>query len=406
MIRSYHLFHLYTGKRVHLGVCGSIAAYKTLDLLRHLGKAGIDLGVTLTRAGQTFVPALNYQALGADPVFAPDNINAEDTFAHLTPGKTSDCMLVAPATANTLAQIAQGLAADLLSCQILSFPGPILIAPAMNPVMWEANATRHNWEVLKRRGFIPVTPGSGNTACGDRGQGRLAEGHIIFLNVLRSLSPQDLSGRKILITCGPTKEKFDAVRLWTNPSTGKMGFALATSAWLRGAQVWVVHGTETFPELPPDIKCIPAREAQTMHDAAIDLWPDMDIGCFAAAVADYTPSNPLCHKSKKAGQNELTIKFSRTPDILAKAGKNKKNGQLLIGFAAETDDLKAACRAKLKQKNLDLIAGNLIGKMDSGFASDKNTVTLLDRRDRIESWPPLDKTEVAWRIWDWLLDLK
>ncbi|MFP4657562.1 MAG: bifunctional phosphopantothenoylcysteine decarboxylase/phosphopantothenate--cysteine ligase CoaBC [Desulfonatronovibrionaceae bacterium] len=406
MLRSYHLFRQYLGKRVHVGVCGSIAAYKILDLVRALHKAGPDIGVTLTRSGAEFIPALNFRALGADPVYVPAGVDREDTFAHLAPGKTADCLLIAPATANTLARLAGGFADELLSCQVLAFSGPVILAPAMNPAMWNAPAVQENRTRLEKRGYVCIPPGNGDTACGDSGQGRLAEDHVIFSSTLRSLTNQDLLGLKVLVTCGPTREGFDPVRYWSNPSSGKMGFALAMAAWLRGAKVHLVHGPAIDPGMPSDMQCLPVTTATEMNEAVQDLWPEMDAGCFAAAVADFAPESAGDKKFKKGNRSGLTVHFTPTPDILARAGKNKQASQRLIGFAAETEGLEQSCAEKLEAKNLDIVVGNLVQRSDSGFAADNNRVTVLDRRGRKESWPSLAKTEVAWRIWDWLRDLE
>ncbi len=403
----YHQFRMYLGKRVHLGITGSIAAYKILDLMRGLQECGTDTGATLTPAGEEFIPSLGLRALGADPLYTGKGREyAEDTFAHLEPGKSAQSLLIAPVTANTLAKIAAGFADDLLSAQVLSFPGPVLLAPAMNPAMWQAKATRENWSILGKRGFIRIPPDTGGTACGDQGQGRLAKNHLLLLYTLKTLTSQDLSGKSVLITCGPTRERYDPVRYWTNPSSGKMGLALAVSAWLRGAYVDVVHGPITPPELPPEIKTTAVVSARDMHEAVQDMWPEMDIGCFAAAVADFRPAEEIGDKAKKGSREEIHLSFLRNPDTLAQAGKNKKHGQILAGFAAESSDLDSACSQKLKNKNLDMIVGNYINTPDSGFTSDQNAVTVLDFRGRKETWPPLDKTEVAWRIWDWVGDLR
>lgn len=406
MIKPYHLFNTYLGKRVHVGICGSIAAYRMPDMIRTLNRTGADAGVTLTRAGAGFIPALNFHALGADPVYVSGEIDEEETFAHLAPGKTAHSMLIAPATANTLARIAGGFADDLLSCQVLAFPGPVILAPAMNPTMWRAPAVQENWDKLKKRGLVCIEPGSGGTACGDSGQGRLAEDFLIFVHVLKTLTEQDMSGQKVLLTCGPTREAFDPVRFWSNPSSGKMGFALALAAWLRGARIHVIHGPVNEPRLPPDIERVPVQSASEMHAAVADIWPEADIGCFAAAVADFSPDSPRGHKTKKNDHSGLSVHFSRTPDILARAGKDKKEGQKLIGFAAETENLEAACVKKLAAKNLDIIIGNSVRGPGNAFDSDHNTVLVLDREGRKEAWPPLEKTEVAWRIWDWLRDIQ
>jgi phosphopantothenoylcysteine decarboxylase/phosphopantothenate--cysteine ligase len=403
MKNSFPLFTHYYGKRAHLGICGSIAAYKILDLLRLLLKSNLDVGVTLTKSGSEFIPALNFQALGADPVFTQDDL-LQSTFAHLAPGQTAHTLLIAPATANILAKAAHGIADDLLSTQIVSFPGPIIFAPAMNPKMWHSPATKENWQKLKSRGYICIEPGEGHVACGDTGQGRLPSIENIYFPALKAITPQDLINKKILITCGPTREYFDQVRFWSNPSTGKMGLALSLAAWLRGAEVHLVHGPINVLPLP-GLNLYPAHSAKEMYAVCMDLWPNMDMGCFTAAVADFSPESCPVPKFKKSDTRQLKITFTKTKDILATIGNLKTKAQKLIGFAAEAESLHHNCLQKLKKKNLDLIIGNLITDEDSAFASDQNRVYVLDRTNRQESWPLLPKTEVAWRIWDWILTL-
>lgn len=405
-MQAHYTFAGFMGKRVHLGVTGSIAAYKTLDLLRSLQEADCIVSATLTESCAKFIAPLSFEALGASPVYtgmfdgAPDS---DTTFGHLEPGQAADVMVIAPASANTMAKLACGLADDMLSCQALAFPGPKLVAPAMNPRMWEASATQRNWAMLDELGFIRIPPASGHVACGDTGSGRLASLEDIFIATLKALSPQDLAGKKVLVTLGPTREPWDAVRFWSNPSSGTMGACMAMAAYLRGAEVTVVAGP-TDLTFPHDVNVVSIKTAQQMFEACMDDWPSMDMACLTAAVADYRPVPFGEQKFKKqvsAGAG-ITVEFETNPDILKTLGKNKKDGQRLIGFAAETDNIREEAVRKLESKNLDLIAANDISKAGSGFGVPTNQMVVFDRTGRAETWPQLAKTEVAWRLWDHL----
>lgn len=394
-------FKALAGLRIHLGVCGSVAAFKALELCRMFQACDLACGATLTDSAHRFVTDLNFTALGCDPVctgmFAPES----DIYAHLYPGQAADAFVIAPATAATLAKLAHGMADDMLSCQCLAFSKPLILAPAMNTRMWENPATQQNLAILRDRGHIIVEPGSGSLACGDEGQGRLADLQSLFLYTLRSLAPQDLAGKRIMITLGPTREQWDAVRFWSNPSSGRMGAALAISAWLRGADVHAIKGPIGF-ELPFFLHSTRVKSAAEMHQACDELWPDMDMGCFTAAVADFAPEPFGKEKfKKKTSQQGLDIHFTPTQDILADMSSKRKPGQLLIGFAAETQDLVENASAKLKKKNLDMVVANPVNEQSSGFGFTTNRVTIIDRHERKEQWDLLPKTEVAWRIWDW-----
>ncbi|BDQ34267.1 bifunctional phosphopantothenoylcysteine decarboxylase/phosphopantothenate--cysteine ligase CoaBC [Pseudodesulfovibrio portus] len=406
-MQAHYAFAGFMGKRVHLGVTGSIAAYKALDLLRLLQEADCIVSATLTSSCAEFVTPLSFEALGASPVYTSmfDGPPGSDTaFGHLEPGQTADAMVIVPASANTIAKLAFGLADDMLSCQALAFPGPKLVAPAMNPRMWEAPATQRNWAMLEDLGYIRIPPASGSVACGDIGSGRLAPMEEILTATLKALSPQDLAGKKVLITLGPTREPWDAVRFWSNPSSGTMGACMAMAAHLRGAEVTVVSGPTNLT-FPAGISQVSVQTARQMFDACTDLWPTMDMGCLTAAVADYRPvpfGDTKFKKQTSAGAG-ITVEFETNPDILKKLGEDKKDGQKLIGFAAETDNLKEEAVRKLEAKNLDLIAANDIGKPGSGFGVPTNQMVVLDKSGRVETWPQLAKTEVAWRLWDHLL---
>lgn len=407
-MQPYLEFRTFVGKRVHLGISGSIAAYKALEMTRLLQKTGLALGATLTGSAGKFVTPLSMEALGAYPVYSRmfndfGNDGPAHPFGHLEPGQDAHCLAVVPATANILAKMACGMADDILSSQILAFDGPLVVAPAMNPKMWNATATRENWAKLRERGLECVEPGSGTMACGDEGRGRLAELPEIYCRILRAISPKDLEGRKVLVTLGPTREHFDAVRFWSNPSSGTMGAAVAVSAWMRGADVQVVRGPCSV-YLPEGIHTVDVRTADEMFQAANDIWPESDTACLTAAVADFRPVSIGDHKLKKSTVRDgrLRVDFESNRDILKSLGTAKKPGQFLIGFAAETDDLHDNMQRKLSAKNLDLIVGNRINRPDSGFGTPTNSVSVLDAEGRLESWPSLPKTEVAWRIWDFV----
>lgn len=398
-------FSCYHGRRVHLGVTGSVAAYKALPLLRALLDTGLRVGATLTRSASRFITPLSFQALGADPVYGEMFSSSEQTFDHLAPAHEAACLLIAPATANFMAKMAHGLADDMLSCQTLAFPGPVVLAPAMNPMLWEAKATRENLRILVSRGVDLVEPGCGDMACGDSGSGRLADERAIFSKALRAVTPQDMKDRTVLIAFGPTHEYFDAARFWSNPSTGLMGACLAMSAWLRGARVRVVQGPCDV-WLPAFMEIARVRSARQMHDACLAMWPGVDAGCMVAAVADFSPVpfEDAGRKFKKdvSGATAPDIRFVPNPDILSDLGRMKSPHQRLIGFCAETQDLVANAEDKLRRKNCDLMVANPIGGPDAGFGSLTNEVTVVDAAGRVEQWPSLAKTEVAWRIWDWL----
>lgn len=405
-------FPCFLGRRAHLGVTGSVAAYKSLDLLRLLVDAQVNVSVTLTASAQRFVGAESFRALGAGAVYTNmfNEVLPADPFGHLSPARNAEVLCIAPATANTLAKLAHGLADDMLSAQALAFRGPLILAPAMNPAMWAAPATRANWTLLRERGAVGVGPSSGVVACGDSGEGRLAPVELIFAEVLRALSPKDLAGRTVLVTLGPTREPWDAVRYLSNPSSGLMGACLALAAWMRGACVRVVAGPTSFA-FPPDVQVTRVTTANEMFDAAAALWPAADIGCCTAAVCDFRPAPPKSTapgrklKKRDLPDGPLTMALEANPDILRSLGQCKKAGQTLIGFAAETHDLLEQARLKLAEKRLDILVANRVGVPGSGFDSHTNTVTVLDNKGRCEQWPELPKTEVAWRVWDLLRHL-
>jgi phosphopantothenoylcysteine decarboxylase/phosphopantothenate--cysteine ligase len=273
----------------------------------------------------------------------------------------------------------------------------------MNPIMWAHPATRHNVAILRERGIIFVPPDSGPVACGDNGEGKLASRKEIVLAAAKALLAQDMAGKKVLVTLGPTREPWDGVRVWTNSSSGRMGAALILAAYLRGAEVYALAGPGVSA-LPEKVQRFDVNGARQMFEAAVGLWPRMDFGIFSAAVADFSPVPWGPGKFKKsAAADDISIRFTRNPDILATLALDARPGQKILGFAAETDDLKQNARAKLRAKGMHLTAGNLIGLPGSGFISENNTMFVCDCQGREENWPTMPKTDIAWRLLDWLL---
>ncbi len=401
----------FANSRLHLGVCGSVACCKAPELLRAWRALGIHVSVTLTSGAQRFVTPLLFESLGAAPVYADMFAPGQEVFAHLEPGQHAQALVLAPASADALSRLAAGAASDLLSAQALAFDGPLILAPAMNPRMWAHPATRANTALLRERGARLVAPACGGTACGDQGEGRLAELPEIFLAVLQALAPQDMAGKKVLVTLGPTREAWDGVRFWSNPSSGLMGAALAICAWLRGAEVTAVCGPGGAALLPQGVHRCEVCGARDMFEAARDLWPGMNMGMFAAAVADFSPIPLGARKFKKSEAPEgFSIAFTPNPDILqtlAAARRNGPDAQKILGFAAEcapsTEALLPLARAKLARKKADLLAANQINAPACGFCSPTNSMAVVDAHGREEIWPSQSKADVAWELCSWLL---
>ena len=403
---SHLAFSAPQGARLHLGVCGSAAAFRALDLLRRWRDCGVAVSAALTPAARRFVTPLSFEALGASPVYG-DMFDAQTgPFAHLEAGRLAQAMVIAPVTANTLARLAHGFADDMPSCQALAHQGPLVLAPAMNPRMWSHPAVQASVALLMERGAYFVMPESGRVACGDEGQGRLADLREIHLAGLKTLYPQDMAGIRALITLGPTREQWDAARFWSNPSSGLMGASLAVAAWLRGAEVDAVCGPGC-PWLPAGIRRHEVIGAGQMFDVAQALWPAAHCGIFAAAVADFSPEPYGPEKFKKAEATEgFSLKFTPNRDILKTLAARRRPDQKLVGFAAETDaDLGTAVRRKLRAKGVDLMVGNRIGQAGTGFESPTNAAHAVDATGREEQWPLMPKTEIAWRVCSWLLRL-
>jgi len=362
--------------KIALGVTGCIAAYKAIEVMRGLQKAGASVQVIVTHSAAEFVSPLTFESLSGQNVitdmFQPGQ-NRE--INHISLAQSIQLLAVAPATANILGKFANGLADDFLSTLYLSTPAPVVIAPAMNVEMWHHPAVRANVEILKARGHHFVDPESGQLACGMEGEGRLAAVETIVERILDVLRPDtSLGGLKVLVTAGPTIEDIDPVRFLSNRSSGKMGYAVASAALQRGAEVFLVSGPTSL-KAPSGAHLIQVRSSAQMRDAVLKLFPDMDIVVKAAAVADYRPYEPAGQKIKKSS-DAMTLQLTRTDDILELLGKEKKK-QVLVGFAAETERLLESARGKLERKNLDLLVANDVSR--GVFGSDSATVHILSR---------------------------
>jgi phosphopantothenoylcysteine decarboxylase/phosphopantothenate--cysteine ligase len=387
-------------RHVLLAVGGGIAAYKAAEVTRLLVRAGARVDVALTQAAQRFVTALTFQALSQRPVAT--NLldpSEEQQIGHIGLADRAELILVAPATADLCARVRMGLADDVVTATLLAARSPILLAPSMNVHMWNHAATRENIAVLQQRGYHQVGPGSGEMACGHVGDGRLAEPWEIVLAAARLLARQDLRGRKVLVTAGPTREHIDPVRFISNPSSGRMGYAIATAAALRGAKVTLVSGPVSLAP-PHDVQLVPVTSAAEMAAAVEGAAGEMDVIFMTAAVSDYQPRQTHTQKVKKSDGPE-SIVFDRTPDVLATLGQRfagKAGRPFLVGFAAETERIIENAREKLVRKGCDLVVANFVGQ-GGAFGSVENEVTFVTATGE----RPLErasKDTIAWRLLD------
>ncbi len=363
-----------TNKHVLLAVCGGIAAYKSAQLIRLLRQQNFDVRVIMTAAGKQFISPLTLQALSGNPVHSELlNSEEENAMSHINLARWADMMIVAPATANSIAKFCHGLADDLVSTLYLAAECPIYIAPAMNQAMWHKAVTQENITRLNRRGVKIIGPNDGSQACGETGLGRMAEAEQIVQAVL-SNTEQSLAGKKLLVSAGPTREPLDPVRYITNRSSGKMGYALAQAAQAAGAEVTLVSGPVHLTA-PAAITTVFVETAAQMHKAVLSRAPHYDIYIGAAAVADYSPARVQQEKIKKQAEHS-TIKLNKTQDILANVAQLDPR-PFTVGFAAETHDLENYAKGKLKQKNLDMIAANWVGREQGGFDSDENALLVF-----------------------------
>jgi len=392
------------GKRILLGVSGSIAAYKAVELLRRLQEQGADVRVVLTRNAERFVTSLTFETLSGNPVPGAEFQEREQAgIGHIDLTGGLDLAVIAPATANVIGKVASGIADDTLTTALTAVECPVIMAPAMNDRMYRNAVVRKNIALLRAQGIRFVEPGTGELACGTVGQGRLADVDLILREIAAALPPGDLAGMKIVVTAGPTRERIDAVRFISNPSTGRMGFALAAAAYGRGADVVLISGpTEVIPPRGPVL--IRVTSAAEMLQAVLEHRTRADVLIMAAAVSDFKPARSSERKIKKQ-EAATMLELARTEDILATVGR-LPGRPLLVGFAAETDDLLDNARKKMKEKDIDLIVANDLSKQGAGFAVDTNSVTLIERSGGMTEIPLMPKAEIAARIMDKIVELK
>lgn len=392
------------GKTITVGVTGGIAAYKVAELVSSLVKAGADIHVAMTPSACEFITPLTFEVLTGNPVHRElFRTDSEGGVLHIDLAQRADLLVIAPATANIIGKAASGLADDLVSTLVLAASCPVLFCPAMNVVMYDNPMVQRNMISLKGYGCHFVDPGEGRLACGTVGKGRLAEPEIIIHSITKLLTPQDLAGLTVLVTAGPSREPLDPVRYLSNRSSGKMGYALARAAALRGAGVILISGPTALTP-PPGVEFVSVETAGQMYDAVLNYHPGADVVIKAAAVADYRPVDTSNKKIKKQGR-ELSLELTENPDILAELGRRKEGKKLLVGFAAETNDVRKYALDKLHRKNLDLLVANDVTIPGAGFDCDTNMVRLYDKRGKEETLPLMDKNKVAHRILDWVVRL-
>lgn len=388
------------GRRVLLGISAGIAAYKAAELARLLVKDGAEVRVVMTRSASEFIGPMTLQAITGHPVrdalFDPQH---EAAMGHIELARWADVILVAPATADFLAQLAAGMAHDLLTTLCLASTAPLLVAPAMNQAMWRHPATQANVELLQSRGVVSLGPDQGSQACGDTGPGRMVEPASLLSALRERFVSGRLRGRRVLLTAGPTREALDPVRFLGNRSSGKMGFALAAALVAQGAEVTLVAGPVAL-ETPAGVRRVDVESARQMHDAVFAALPGTDIFVACAAVADFRPETPVDRKIKKTDET-LTLTLVRNPDILSAVSRSPDR-PFCVGFAAETNDLEAYAEAKRRAKGLDMIAANRVGS-DQGFESDNNALLVLWEDGR-QMLPMQSKAALAGQLVDLIVE--
>ena len=393
------------GKTVLLGVTGGIAAYKSAALASALVKQHAAVEVVMTKNATEFVTPLTFEQLtGRRTMVDTFDRNFSHQVEHISLAERTDLVIIAPATANVCAKLAHGLADDMLTTSVLACRCPKLIAPAMNTNMYENPVTQDNLEILRKYGWDVIEPASGRLACGAVGKGKMPEPEDLLQHILKYLAlPHDLEGKKVLVTAGPTQESLDPVRYLTNHSTGKMGYAIAKMAMLRGAEVTLVSGPTSIP-YPPFVKVVSIQSAQDMFEAVAAHAPDADFIFKAAAVADYTPADYNDNKMKKK-DGDLAIPLKRTQDILKHLGEHRVPGQVICGFSMETENMLENSRAKLEKKNVDMICANNLKVAGAGFGVDTNVITLITK-DSCTELPLQSKESAANAILDQAMLLK
>ncbi|UCC66421.1 MAG: bifunctional phosphopantothenoylcysteine decarboxylase/phosphopantothenate--cysteine ligase CoaBC [Deltaproteobacteria bacterium] len=392
-------------KEIILGVTGGIAAYKAAELLREMTRREANVHVVMTQHAQQFVSPLTFQTLSGNPVLSEMfRLFMGSKIGHVTLADIANLTVIAPATANILGKIANGVADDLLTTMVMAMKVPVLFAPSMNVNMWESSFVQNNVERLKAYGYQFIGPAEGDLACGSEGRGRLADIAEIIEKIEDIFTKKDLQGQRILVTAGPTLEPVDPVRYITNRSTGKMGFALAKMACRRGAMVTLITGPNYLSLPRSDIPQIVVHSAREMREAVREQYDDCHIIIMAAAVADFRPQDTRGGKIKKRENGTYALELEKNPDILKELGENKGD-HILVGFAAETSELMENAEAKLKEKNLDLIIANDVTQPGAGFGVDTNIVKILDTRGRARKLPLMTKEDVADIILDQVVKL-
>jgi phosphopantothenoylcysteine decarboxylase/phosphopantothenate--cysteine ligase len=392
------------GKKIVLGVTGGIAVYKAAELLRLLVKEEASVHVVMTQNAQTFVTPLTFQTLSGNPVVTDlFTLVEEEKIGHIALADLAELIVILPATANIIGKVAHGIADDFLSTMVMASKAPVLFAPSMNVNMWENEVVQNNVQTLFERGYHFIEPGEGELACHWYGKGRLAELGEVMERIEDIFSEKDLKEERILITAGPTQEPIDPVRFITNRSSGRMGFALAKVARRRGAEVILVTGPSAIPVPRRDMEVVPVQTAAEMRRAVLTHVKGCSVVIKAAAVSDFRPKTVSAEKIKKTGASE-SLALERTEDILKEIGK-KKGRRILVGFAAETEDLIANARKKLVEKNLDLIVVNDVTKKDAGFGVDTNQIRMVYPSGEIKDLPLMSKEEVSQLILDEVLRL-
>lgn len=392
------------GRAILLGVSGSIAAYKTASLASALKKLGADVHVLMTQNATNFIHPITFESLTANKCLV-DTFDRNFPFQveHISIAKRAELVMLAPASANVIGKLAHGIADDMLTTTLLACQCPVFLSPAMNTRMFENPIVQNNIQILKEYGYRLIEPKAGYLACGDTGQGKMPEPEVLLEYILQELAfEKDLQGKKILITAGPTREAIDPVRYITNHSSGKMGYALAQRASMRGAEVTLVSGPTSLKPWP-FVKAVQTTSAREMFEAVTAVSDSQDIIIKAAAVADYRPARVSSHKMKKK-EEQLFLELERTDDILQYLGDHKKKGQLLCGFAMETENLISNSRVKLTKKNLDMIAANNLRVEGAGFQTDTNVLTLITQNEEV-SLEKMSKEDAAGIILDKLLSL-
>lgn len=396
------------GKNILLGVTGGIAAYKMADVASLLVKQGADVHVVMTENASKFITAETFQVLTKNKVYVDvfdENTDDYVNVPHISLGTSADCVLIAPATADVIGKIANGIADDMVTTTVLPARCPILIAPSMNVYMLENPIVQDNIEKLKRFGYIIVEPDNGHLACGYDGKGKLPQPDVLVEHVIHAAAKEkDLTGKKVLVDAGPTQESLDPVRYITNHSSGKMGYAVARVAAMRGAEVTMVSGPTNLPA-PIGVDVINVTTAEEMYNAMVSNSKDSDIIVMSAAVADYTPEVTADNKIKKKDGEGMNIPLKRTKDILKSLGEIKTENQILVGFSMETENLIENSRKKLESKNADMICANSLKTEGAGYQVDTNIVTMITKND-MEELPLMSKNEVADKILDKVVSLK